>query len=187
MKIMRSKLSVNKVIDALKLLKKPKYLLILGIAGIILIAVSSLFQIDNKKNTSSVSDNFDSEEYLETVEKSVSNIVYGITGDKKATVVVTLENGVRYSYADDTVNDTNSTKGENSNQSSTKTQSSHITVKTASGEEKALIVTTKMPEIRGVAIICDYGDEEAVNEKITNAVTAALNITSKRVFVSGKF
>ena len=42
-----------------------------------------------------------------------------------------------------------------------------------------------MPEVRGVAVVCRGGDDELINEKIKNAVTAALNITSKRVYIAG--
>ena len=55
----------------------------------------------------------------------------------------------------------------------------------ADGGEQALIVTEIMPQIRGVAIICKGGNIEQTAEKIKNAVTAALNITSKRVYISG--
>ena len=60
-----------------------------------------------------------------------------------------------------------------------------VTVKTADGGEQALLVTTEMPQVRGVAVVCEGGDDEIINEKITNAVTAALNITSKRVYIAG--
>ena len=65
-------------------------------------------------------------------------------------------------------------------------KSGYITVKTADGGEKALIVTTQMPEIRGVAVVCQGGDDEALREKIKNAVTSALNITSQRVYICGR-
>ena len=44
---------------------------------------------------------------------------------------------------------------------------------------------TDMPEVRGVAIVGEGRDSEAINEKIENAVTAALDITSKRVYIAG--
>ena len=75
--------------------------------------------------------------------------------------------------------------GEKSDQSSQSKKQSYITVKTADGGEQALIVTEFMPDVRGVAVICSDGNSEATAEKIKNAVTAALNITSKRVYISG--
>ena len=49
-----------------------------------------------------------------------------------------------------------------------------------------MLVTVEMPEVRGVAIVCDGGDNEYIAEKIQNAVTAALDITSKRVYICGR-
>ena len=60
-----------------------------------------------------------------------------------------------------------------------------VLVTPADGGEQALLVTTEMPQVRGVAVVCEGGDDEIINEKITNAVTAALNITSKRVYIAG--
>jgi len=176
----------DKIFGFLKKLKEPKYLIGIGIMGIVLIMFSNVFQGQTKKENTVYDENFDYDKYLKTVKSNVEDIVYGITGDNKSTVVITLENSIKYSYADDKVNDTNSSLGEKTNQSSTKTESSHITVQTSSGDERALIVTTNMPEIRGVAIICELGDDEVICEKITSAVIAALNITSKHVYVSGK-
>ena len=68
---------------------------------------------------------------------------------------------------------------------SSENKQSYITVKTADGGEQALLVTAEMPEVRGVAVVCRGGDDELINEKIKNAVTAALNITSKRVYIAG--
>ncbi len=173
--------------EKIKLLSKkitPKTLGILGVIGMVIVLLSSF--IPTSKNKTGDSDEFDSEAYRKGLEKSVVDIVYGITGDKKSTVVITLESGVRYSYADDTKKDTNTTDNEKTTQNSKKEESSHITVKTADGDEKALIVTENMPEIRGVAVICEYGDDEVISEKIRGAVEAALDITSKRIYIAGK-
>ena len=48
-----------------------------------------------------------------------------------------------------------------------------------------LVVTEIMPQIRGVAIVCELGDSPAIAERIQNAVTAALDITSQRVYIAG--
>ena len=100
-------------------------------------------------------------------------------------MVVTLESGIRYSYASADETDTTSATGSTTDQSSESKKQSYITVKTADGGEQALIVTEIMPEVRGVAIICEGGNNEITAEKIKNAVTAALNITSKRVYIAG--
>ena len=170
-----------------KLIHNPKVLIISGLCGIALIFISSLFPNGDKSDNKNVSSGteYAAEEYCDKLEKDIENIVTHITGDKNPTVVITLESGIRYHYASADETDTSSSVGDTNDQSSESKKQSYITVKTADGGEQALVVTEIMPEIRGVAIICTSGNNESVAEKIKNAVTAALNITSKRVYISG--
>lgn len=170
-----------------KITQNPKLLIILGLGGILLIFISSLFSADDKTDnkTASSGTTYTAEQYCEMLEKDIKNIVTGITGDKNPTVVITLESGIRYSYASADETDTSSSTGSVTDQSSESKKQSYITVKTADGGEQALLVTEIMPEVRGVAIICAGGNSDSTAEKIKNAVTAALNITSKRVYISG--
>jgi len=168
-------------------IKNPKLLIVLGISGIVLIFLSSLFSNDGKKGENDIKNvhSYTAQQYSEMLESNIKNIVTSITGDKDPTVVVTLESGIRYSYASADETDTSSATGSVSDQSSESKKQSYITVKNADGGEEALIVTEIMPDVRGVAIICAGGNSESVCEKIKNAVMAALNITSKRVYISG--
>ncbi len=165
--------------------KKPKTLIVIGLSGILLIAFSSILP-SGKELKANNGNSFDNEEYRKGLEKSIASVVRGITGDKNATVVITLQSGIRYSYADDVKTDSDLTDGEKTTQTRKSSESSHITVKASNGEEKALVVTENMPEIRGVAIICDTGGDEAVEDRIKSAVIAALDVTSKRVYITDK-
>ena len=169
-----------------KIIENPKYLVIVGVCGIALIFISSIFTGKSEEtNKSHVSSSYTLEQYQKQLQSNVENIVTGITGDDSPMVVITLESGIRYSYASADETDSSSSTGSSSDQSSESKKQSYITVKTADGGEQALIVTEIMPQIRGVAIICKGGNAEQTAEKIKNAVTAALNITSKRVYISG--
>lgn len=169
------------------LTKNPKFLIVLGISGILLIFLSTLFSNNDggEKTVESINAEYTAEQYCEMLENNVKNIVTGITGDKNPTVVITLESGIRYSYAAADEIDTSSSAGTSTDQSSQSKKRSYITVKNSDGSEKALIVTEYMPEIRGVAVICKNAENTATADKIKNAVTAALNVTSKRVYISG--
>lgn len=168
-------------------LRSPKTLIIAGVLGIALIYLSTLLAPEN----SSVKDEnkevtFTVQEYKDSLESDIKEVVKQITGSKKVTVVVTLENSVEYSYAD-VREETASVKNEQEKQISDKElKEGYVTVKTSDGGEQPLLITEQMPEIRGVAIVCEGGDNEIVNEKIKNTVTAALDITSKRVYICGR-
>lgn len=166
-------------------LKNPKILITIGIIGMVLIALSSFITDGNESKATDGQTVIDIEEYKEELEEAVADIVKSVTGDKKATVVITLENTVKYSYADSSETDSSNSSGEKSEQSSEKKSQSYVTVRTSDGGEEALLVTEFMPQVRGVAIICKGGDNEILAEKIKNAVKAALQITSQRVYITG--
>ena len=168
------------------LLKSPKLLMICGICGILLIFLSGLGGEDTTKTEGSDNFSFSTAQYREMLEKDIQDMVISITGSKDVTVVITLESSVKYSYAD-TKEETTASKLEGEEQSSdNELKEGYVTVKTADGGEQALLISTEMPEIRGVAIVCEGGDNEVINEKIQNSVSAALNITSKRIYICGR-
>ena len=151
---------------------------------VVMVVCLTLTKHTKKENTEAAA-TFSTEEYKENLERQVADLVKKISGSKKAQVVITLEGGIRYSYAEST-EDTSSNKNESSGAfSSSELKRSFITVKTSSGGESALLISEYMPEVRGVAIVCAGGDDEEIREKVQNAVMAALNITSKRVYVTG--
>lgn len=164
-------------------LKNPKVLIIIGIIGIALIFLSTLGSNEAKSNKNV--EDFSVDEYKESLEKDITRLVKSISGSRKVTVIVTLESSINYQYAD-TVEESGESKNDDSNTAEkSEIKQGYITVKNADGSEQAILISKQMPEIRGVAIVCEGGDTPALNEKIQNAVTSALNITSKRVFIAG--
>ncbi len=162
-----------------------KKLLILGIIGIVLIGFSSFFPKNYEKETEEKSVEISTEEYKKELEKQIKEIAVSISGDKKTKVVITLETSVRREYAGESQNISGEKSSENGKETSGTVKEKAITVKKSDGSEEALIITEYMPQIRGVAIVCDTGTNEGVTEAIRDAVTAALGITNKRVYIGG--
>ena len=178
---------MNEIVSKyLKPFKKPKTVVIIGLVGIGLIVLSSLFSSGESKKENMKTGEMTAEEYKTILEEDIKETVTDITGSKNVSVVITLESGIKYSYAD-IREETLTEKKENEKESTdNETKSGYITVKTAEGGEQALLVTTQMPKVRGVAIVCDGGDNERIAEKIQNAVMSALNISSKKVYICGR-
>ena len=170
----------------LKGVKSPKLLIIGGLVGILLIFLSSLGGGSSKEEVKQNDNSFNTEQYSAELEKDITQLVEEISGSKKVSVVVTLENTVSYSYADTREEAVTDKSGDKTNETDTELKQNYITVKNADGGEEALLVTANMPDIRGVAIVCEGGDSEIISEKIMNTVTAALNITKKRVYICGR-
>ena len=166
-------------------IKSPKFLVMAGIIGMLLIFLSSLGTGEKPKETETAAE-FSADAYRLSLEEQIKDMVTDITGSKAVNVIVTLESGISYSYADTREETTAEETRDNAESSDIQIKEGYITVKNADGGEEALLVTAKMPQIRGVAIVCEGGDSEIINEKITNTVTAALDITSKRVYICGR-
>ena len=166
-------------------IKSPKVLVIAGLIGIVLIFLSSLGGGEKEKENRSAGQ-FSADSYRLSLQEEIKDMVTDITGSRRVNVVVTLESGISYSYADIREETSAAENKDNAESTDRQIKEGYITIKTADGGEEALLITEKMPEIRGVAIVCEGGDSEFIKEKITNSVTAALDITSKRVYICGR-
>ncbi len=172
----------EKIEELFKGKKLDRIIFIAGIIGIVLIFSSTFFpkkEKEGEKDTSTVS--FSAEEYCHIIEGKVKELVIGIAGDTSPVVSVTLETGINYIYADETKQNTQN----ESDRTSEETEQTYITVTQADGTEKPLILTEQMPKIRGIAIVCKVGSEQTQTE-IKNAVMAAFDLTSKRVYIAGR-
>lgn len=169
----------ERIVMLFKRLKNGKTLFIVGLVGILLIFASSLVPSGYEKETMTTSQ-FDSEAYRQELEKSVKKTVQSITGNRDVTVCITLDGGVRYTYADDSRTSSTDSDSETESESEKK----YIIITDSSGNEKAVSVYEAYPEVRGVTVV--YKGSSAYEEKIKSAVMAALGITSKRIFTVAK-
>ena len=165
-----------------------KWILILGIIGMALIFLSSFWPEPQTKTeqTADVAAS-DVETYTQQLEAKVTNLVSQIDGVGNCSVMITLENGVENVYANSEKNSNDSTDDYNGegNQKTTERKDSeqNIVVVDGSDGKEALMVTQKEPTVKGVVVVCDGADNPVVVQRVTDAVTTALNIKSNRVSV----
>ena len=168
--------------------KQKNLVIILGVLGILLLFISNFSPKQNAEK-SSPEVTFSAEQYTKQLEKSLTEIVSSIQGAGRCKVLVTVENGIETVYATGGKKNTEATE-DKSNGEVTKKQESddsevkYITIKESNGAEKALAITEIQPTVKGVVVVCSGGDDSAVQQRVINAVTTALNITSKRVCVT---
>ena len=172
--------------------KSKKIIICIGILGIALIFISELFKTNNaKKVTASTSATASSStyEYVAQLENNLKELISSIKGAGNTRVMVTLENSEETVYATEEKKNKEATEDKSDGQLSKKRESDdcekkYITVRDADGTERALSVTQIQPTVKGVVVVCDGGDIPEVQQKITDAIKTALNITSKRVYVT---
>lgn len=182
----------DKILESIKsVLSNDKYkkmIIILGLVGIALIFLSSVFKPEKKPVIEQTKD-ISTEHYINQLEDNLTNIVSSIYGAGQTKVLVTLENGKETIYATEEKKNKEECEdkvgGETTRRQETDdTERKYITIKDSNGTETALAVTELQPTIKGVVVVCQGGDNPVVQQRVTNAVTTALNITSKRVCVT---
>ena len=148
-----------------------------GLIGIALIFLSSYFPSGSGGSGSAEEtlDKISAQEYTSQLEENLIQIISHIDGAGEAKVMITLKTGVETKYA---------TQEKSSTESSGTSEISYITVRDANGSERALAVTEVQPTVKGVVVVCPGGEEPVVQQRIISAVTTALDISSKRVFVT---
>ncbi|MEE0947037.1 MAG: hypothetical protein U0M42_09480 [Acutalibacteraceae bacterium] len=152
--------------------------------GIVLIGISSFLPFGKQKERAQT-ESFSAELYVSDMEARLTEIVKGISGDKNPKVMITLETGVRREYAGQTEGESKQKNDGEQSETSDEKKETTITVKKSDGSETAIVVTEYMPQIRGVAVVCKGGDRQDVSSAVKSAIGAALNITSKRISVTG--
>ncbi len=171
---------------------KSGFLIAIGIVGLLLILVSSFDFTSGDKSTKpqpTVDSNNDASlEYTESIEKKLETLISDMLGKTSVTVMVTLESGTEYVYADEIKTDADVTRDQSAlkTQQSDKNHKSYVVIKDADGNEKPLVITEKMPTVRGVVIVCDSGESPSVASAVRLAVKSALNVDEDKICVIGR-
>jgi len=148
-------------------------LALIGIAlGIVMLIAGSFGSADTSKETDdSKSVSLDAKVYEQELETRIKELCYGVKGVGKVTVMVSLKGGYKTVYAMDA-------------QASSGGYRSEI-VKIGSGSNQDGIITGyENPEIIGVGIVCEGGEDARVKSEIVSLVSAALDISTNKIFVA---
>lgn len=118
-----------------------------------------------KKETKSV--NSETADYEEIIEKKLTSIISEMDGTGSVTVMVTADCGKEYVYA------------QNEEIGNDSLKSSYF----SNGDREPVLIKEIDPQIRGVAVICDGGDNTELQGEIIELVSGVLKIPTNRIFV----
>ncbi|WP_245830915.1 stage III sporulation protein AG [Sediminibacillus massiliensis] len=195
--------------------KKPTklaYLLILGLVGILLLIVSSIFSptADNQaeeplssgpsamatedQETFLQKDNVEKEEAITDLEKSYEEqlqaLLEKIQGVSNVEAMVNLDSTKQKVYeknlviGQQTTEETDQNGGERTLEDSTREQ--EVVLVRQGDKEVPLLVHTKKPEVRGVLIVAKGVDHMQVKKWVVEAVSRVLDVPSHRISVMPK-
>lgn len=157
--------------------KKRLSIIAVAMVGIILIVISSSTEKDTEEQeqseTSSVQ--FSESEYTLQLEQKLSEMISALYGAGRTKVVVTLDCDYETVYARD---------GSFSKDEESSDEKSEYIIIDSSQEEGGLVLKTVTPKVRGVAVLCEGGDDPYVEEQISEMLSALLNLGSNHISVS---
>ena len=159
-----------------------RWILIGGIAGIALIFLSGLFTGGESAAENGAPETgrlVSAQEYAAGLQQELAALISGMEGAGDAQVLVTLDRSSEQIYATE---ERSSARTESAG-SDGESETTYFSVRGSDGSEQALPLTELQPVIRGVVVVCPGGGDPAVAERITQAVTTALDISSARVCV----
>lgn len=182
---------ISQLDDFTKSPKFVKIIVIIGLAGIGLILLSGLFPHKNEakdNQTNSQVAYISLTQYENNLEQSLADIISSIDGAGKTRVMLTMDSTVEQVYATDKTmsqKDTVNSGEDTETNKDTSANSTYITVELSDGTQQTVLLKEIQPKVRGVLVVCSGGDNSVVKEKIVDAVTKALDISSSRVSVTG--
>lgn len=198
-------------IDFDKLPKRYKYLVIIGLIGIMLMLVSSIFS--NKQNDSIIEEQkpplpvnendledheqIDKEEastIIEQLEKDIENqlvtMLEASDNLSDVEVMVNVDSTNIYIYEKDMMkgkqitDETDQSGGERKVEDDT--EESHIVFVRKGEKEEPLLIQTKKPAIRGVLIVAKGLGNLTTQNEVIDAVSKVLDVPSHRISVMNK-
>ena len=163
--------------------KGTNLFLLLGVCGILLIYLSTLFSSGGaeKGETGKKRTQEEAVTYEKRLEQELARIVTAITGEEDPAVMVTLKSSSRYVYAAD---EKENIRQEQSGGSDEERESNTVILKDSDGTQQALTITEIQPKVKGVVIVSRYAGNSAIREKLLAAVRTALDVSSARICVT---
>ncbi len=174
---------MNDILKQLKVLKLDKKTIILIVCGVVALVLVTIGEFTSYKENEKVdvSDtSVYSYQYIKNAQKDLQKILCKINGAGEVSVLITLESCYENVYAK---------ACEQENQSNDVTQKNNFKeeyaiVKKGSSNEECLLIKVYEPKIKGVAVVCEGGDKQAVQQAVTETVCALYDITTDKVSVS---
>lgn len=154
--------------------KKTLMIIIVGFIGMFLVLASEIGAEKEVKNNNKVSEVniFSEKELAEEAEK----LIESIAGAGKTKIMITYESYEETVYAYD--------KDENINAQGERDFTSKYIILDGDEKEEGLKLKILLPEIKGVAVVCQGGENPIIKEQIISALSALFNISSNKISIA---
>lgn len=167
---------------------------LLGIFFLLIATPISSFSSKNERKNSETTElfkeekqeNMENDEYIEQLENKLEQTIEGMEGAGKVQVMITLEaSGEKildknqpYESSSEVVKE----EGKESEQSTIQSDSETVLID-VDGNTSPIIVQERYPEIEGVVVVCEGGDNTAISLRIKEAVQALFSVDTHKIVV----
>ena len=173
---------------------KTKLIVAVGLVGMLLVLISQFVgsgaaSAKEKAPQDTTTAQYTTEEYAAQLEEKLQRLISSIQGVGTTQVMVTMEHGVEYVYAQQEKSSTDKKLEPGSEESGERldykynVEYSYVFVDNGYGDKQPLLRTELQPKVQGVVVVCEGADDIRVEQSITNVVTTALHIPTTRVCV----
>ena len=158
-----------------------------GLVGLLLLCVTSLptggKNAGGAKNPAQESIRVDLTAYEQQLERRLCEIVSAIAGAGEARVMLTLDCGSEPIYAVQGKTDSKHSFSDSGSEEHLSANKEYVLIGSGAGEQ-GLVLKMVEPQVRGVAVVCQGGDDLIVRQAVVEAVTAVLGVGSNKVSVA---
>lgn len=165
-------LELKNLFERLKKDKKAIFIISVGIIGMFLILLSDSGE-DNKTKNTAENNNIISEQELSA---EVEELVEAIDGAGKSKVMITYKSYDETVYAFD--------KDENVNSQGETDYSGEYVIVDSGDKEDGLKLKIISPEIKGIAVVCQGGNDPVIKEQIITSLSALFDISTNKISVA---
>jgi len=181
---------LNALLKKWKINRWQAFLLAAGLVGLLILSLSSLpggerTRVSSSSGTNPAAESIrvDLTDYERELEQRLAEMISAIAGAGETLVMLTLDSGSEPIYATQGKTDSRSSFNENSGEEQHSANKEYVIIGAGSGEQ-GLVLRMIEPQVRGVAVIAQGGDDIMVRQAIVETVTAVLGIGSNKVSVA---
>ncbi len=149
---------------------KKYWLIGAAVLGILLMVLPGVLSKNEEKDTEKAGE--ETVYYSRILEEKLTELITSAAGVGEAKVVVTLDSSTQSVWA------TNEKTGEKS------LAVEYVIINGSDGDEP-VPVKEIYPKVRGVAVVCQGGENSEVKKRVTELICAALGISANKIAVSG--
>lgn len=171
-----------------QLFQKKNRLFLLGLAGIVLIFLSDTLFKPREESAASAGGTKQSatetDAYEKDLEKRLTQMIQNVQGAGKAVVMVTLDTSGETVYARNEKNNTETQSAESGIQNRKSSYESEYTIVDSGNGDTPIVEAQLLPEIKGVAVVCEGGEDITVVSRVTELVSVVLGLSTNRICVT---